>query len=93
MGVSARAIRNGAAEVEFVVEDRGPGIEANDLPHVWEPFFRGGQTIAEQVKGAGLGLSLVKRMTEAQGGQVAVTSKTGEGAIFRLRFPVAEDEA
>jgi signal transduction histidine kinase len=78
--------------VEFVVEDRGPGIDAADLPHVWEPFFRGRQSVAGQVKGAGLGLSLVKRMTEEQGGAVAVTSRPGDGAVFRLRFPAAEDD-
>jgi signal transduction histidine kinase len=93
MGVSARAVDNGAPRVEFVVEDRGPGIDAEDLPHVWEPFFRGRPAVSQQIKGAGLGLSLVKRMTEEQGGEVALSSKPGEGAIFRLRFPVAEDAA
>jgi signal transduction histidine kinase len=94
MGISARAVDgNGdGAAVEFVVEDRGPGIDAADLPHVWEPFFRGRQSVAGQVKGAGLGLSLVKRMTEEQGGAVAVTSRPGDGAVFRLRFPAAEDD-
>jgi signal transduction histidine kinase len=92
IGVSARAVENGATTVEFLVEDRGPGIDAADLAHIWEPFYRGRQAVSDQIKGAGLGLSLVKRMTEAQGGTVEVSSRPGEGAVFRLRFPAARGE-
>jgi signal transduction histidine kinase len=93
IGLSARLADQGEPAVEFLVEDRGPGIDPADLPHLWEPFYRGRQAVSEQIQGAGLGLSLVKRMTEAQGGTVTVTTKAGEGAVFVLRLPAARQTA
>jgi signal transduction histidine kinase len=93
IGISARLDDRGEPAIEFLVEDRGPGIDPADLEQLWEPFYRGRNAVAQQVQGAGLGLSLVKRMTEAQGGAVSVTSKLGEGAAFRLRLPAARSAA
>lgn len=79
--------------VEIRVEDRGPGIEAADLPHIFEPFYRGRRATAEQIQGTGLGLSLVKKIAEAHDGSVTVTSRPGHGASFVVRLPAAREDA
>jgi signal transduction histidine kinase len=66
--------RNEEETVEMSVEDRGPGISPDDLPHIFEPFYRGQHADASQVPGIGLGLTLVKRAVEAHGGTVEVRS-------------------
>jgi signal transduction histidine kinase len=74
--------------VEVVVEDGGPGIDPEDLPHVFEPFYRGKRAKEDQVQGSGLGLSLVKKIVEAHGGSVSVTCE--DGARFRLLLPAVK---
>jgi len=89
--VSLRAIcvpRQGLAEVQIGVEDRGIGISPADLPHVFEPFYRAQSVRDGQVRGVGLGLYLVKRMMEAMGGSVTVSSKLYKGSVFTLHLPV-----
>ncbi|MBI3696555.1 MAG: HAMP domain-containing histidine kinase [Acidobacteria bacterium] len=76
-------------EVQISVEDKGPGIEPDDLPHIFEPFYRGAAVVGAQIHGTGLGLSLVKRIMEAQGGRVSVKSVLGQGSAFTLHLPVA----
>jgi signal transduction histidine kinase len=78
---------HGRQSVWISVVDRGPGIEAADLAHVFEPFYRGRQAIERQVPGNGLGLSLVRRVAEAHGGSVSVKSAVGEGSTFTLHLP------
>jgi signal transduction histidine kinase len=84
--VSSCAVKTGR-EVLITVSDRGRGIDAADLAHVFEPFRRGTRAIAQQIHGNGLGLSLVKRIVDAHGGRVAVTSVPGEGATFVVYLP------
>jgi len=89
--VSLRAIcapRQGLPEVQISVEDRGIGISPADLPHVFEPFYRAQSVRDGQIRGVGLGLYLVKRMMEAMGGNVTVSSKLYKGSVFTLRLPV-----
>ena len=62
------------------VEDRGIGMPENELPKIFEPFYRIGQE--EGASGTGLGLTVVKEIVEAHGGRITVTSKTGEGSKF-----------
>jgi signal transduction histidine kinase len=94
----ANAIRHGAAgkwvairaaaenrDVAISVEDRGPGISARDLPHLFEPFYRGRG--ADRVRGSGLGLTIVKQIASAHGGSVSVDKRRDGGAIFTLRLP------
>jgi len=94
----ANAIRHGAAGkwvairvsaddrvVVISVEDRGPGIAARDLPHLFEPFYRGRG--ADRVRGSGLGLTIVKQIAAAHGGSVAVDRRREGGAVFTLRLP------
>jgi signal transduction histidine kinase len=77
------------AEVQVAVEDKGPGIPAGDLPRVFEPFYRATAARKGQVRGVGLGLHLVKRMMEAMGGRVTVSSRPGQGSRFTLHLGVA----
>jgi signal transduction histidine kinase len=89
--VALRAIYapdQGSSEVRISVEDRGIGISAADLPHVFEPFYRAQGVRDSQVRGVGLGLYLVKRMMEAMDGRVSVSSKPSRGSVFTLHFPV-----
>jgi signal transduction histidine kinase len=60
--------------VQISVEDRGPGISPADLPHIFEPFYRGKSGEASRIPGVGLGLTLVKRVVEAHQGSVKVES-------------------
>jgi signal transduction histidine kinase len=74
-------------EVEVAVEDRGLGIAPADLPHVFEPFYRGADALERQIHGNGLGLSIVKGVVEGHGGRVGVTSTPGAGSRFTIRLP------
>ncbi len=76
------------AEVQITVEDRGAGIAAVDLPHIFEPFYRGRGAVAAQIQGSGIGLSLVKQIVEAHGGRISVRSVPGVGSAFTLHLPV-----
>jgi signal transduction histidine kinase len=75
--------------VRVDVRDTGEGIPPQDLPHIWERFFRGEQARTEDRRGAGLGLALVKELTEAMGGSAVVESTLGEGSCFTIRLPMA----
>jgi signal transduction histidine kinase len=77
------ARKNGDA-VRILVQDEGPGIPPQDLPHLFEKFYRGAQ--GNRSNGTGLGLSIVKAIAELCGGRVAVRSDSG-GAEFALEFP------
>ena len=72
--------------VEFRVEDTGPGIDAEQLPHVFDRFWQGTR---ERRGSAGLGLAIVKGVVEAHGGRVFVESEPGAGATFRFWIPAA----
>ena len=69
------------------VQDTGEGIAPEDLPRIWERFYRGQNSRARDGGGAGLGLALVKELTEAMGGTASVESIAGQGSCFTLRLP------
>ena len=77
----------GGPRVRISVEDRGPGISPDDLPHIFDPFYRAEAVRNSQMPGVGLGLSLVKRIVEAHHGTVEVTSSDHAGAAFFLYLP------
>jgi signal transduction histidine kinase len=88
IGLRAALSRDGGrAEVRITVEDRGPGVPDAEVGHLFEPFFRGAQALERQVRGTGLGLSLVKRIVEAHGGTVSVRTEVGRGSAFTIALP------
>jgi signal transduction histidine kinase len=87
------AAEKGGRQVSLTVEDRGPGIRAEDRPHLFEPFYRGREVATGGVPGSGLGLSLVRRIVEAHRGTVSVASGPGgKGSAFTLHLPAAPGE-
>lgn len=80
---------NGAL-VSIRVRDHGVGIAPEDREHIFEKFYRGKGEETRQVKGAGLGLSLVKHIVTAHGGTVGFESRQGEGTTFCIQLPVAQ---
>jgi signal transduction histidine kinase len=79
--------------IRFSVRDTGPGIPAESLPHIFDPFWQGW---ASRKEGAGLGLAIVKGLVEAHDGHVWVESKPGVGSTFFFTLPIvasAEDHA
>jgi signal transduction histidine kinase len=76
-----------ARGVVFEVEDHGMGIPPDDLPHVFTPFFRGERSRSRGTGGVGLGLTLAKRIVEAHGGTIDLTSTVGSGTTVRVVVP------
>ena len=71
------------------MRDTGTGIDAAELPHIFERFYRGSSANEARGSGSGLGLAIVKSIVEAHGGQVQVTSALGEGSDFSFTLPRA----
>lgn len=76
-------------EVRVCVRDQGVGIRPDDLPHVFERYYRGKKT---SLAGMGLGLSIAKQLVEAGGGRIWVESRRGEGAVFGFTLPTVRPE-
>jgi signal transduction histidine kinase len=72
------------------VADTGIGIPEDELPHVFDRFFRGEKPQAMQVPGTGLGLSIVKEIVEMHGGHVTVKSQVGQGSTFTVWVPLVD---
>jgi two-component system sensor histidine kinase ResE len=75
--------------VQVEVADTGPGIAADDLPHVFEPMYRGSTAAIRATLGTGLGLTIVKTILEQHGATISVESTLGEGTTFTFRLPCA----
>jgi signal transduction histidine kinase len=70
-----------------VVADTGMGIPADELPQVFDRFFRAANAQSEVVPGTGLGLAIVREIVQAHGGEVTASSVLGEGTTFRISLP------
>ena len=78
-----------AGAVQLAVKDTGRGIPADMLPRVFDQFYRVDKSRSRSTGGAGIGLTIVRKLVEAHGGTVRVESKPGEGAKFVVTLPVA----
>jgi len=85
---SSRRVGN---RLEFTVEDNGPGIDAVDLPLIFEKFYRG-RSGSKSRKGSGMGLAISRAILSAHGGGIEATSTPGNGAAFRFWVPLIEKE-
>jgi two-component system sensor histidine kinase KdpD len=77
--------------LEFSVEDDGPGIDAVDLPLIFEKFYRGKKGTASRT-GTGMGLAIARAILHAHGGGIGVSSTVGQGTTFRFWVPLVEKE-
>src|SRR5581483_10797465 len=82
--VSQRAL---AEHIELQVSDTGCGVAAEDLPHLFERFFRGRAPHARTHEGSGIGLSLVQELVKLHGGTIEARSEVGVGTTIALRIP------
>jgi len=79
------------AWITVAVQDTGVGIPPDEIPHIFERFFRGEQPRQMQVSGTGLGLAITKEIINLQGGHIEVKSEVDEGTTFTALFPTAEE--
>ncbi|MFJ8473541.1 ATP-binding protein [Kitasatospora sp. NPDC094011] len=75
------------------VTDTGTGIGPDELPHLFDRFWRAEKSRSRQTGGSGLGLAIVRQLAHAHGGTVAATSEPGGGAVFVLRLPLSAEAA
>ncbi len=78
----------GLGGAELTVRDHGPGIAAEDLPHIFDRFYRGAE--ARGRPGSGLGLAIVRQVVEQHGGSIVAEAAPGGGTLMRVRLPRAE---
>ncbi|HEX6543541.1 MAG TPA: ATP-binding protein [Ktedonobacterales bacterium] len=88
-GIVAMSGSADEGHVILQVKDTGEGICPEDLPHIWERFYRSDRARMQSATGSGLGLALVKELTEAMGGHVSVESIVGQGTCFTVAVPRA----
>lgn len=81
----------GPSEAILRVSDRGVGIPADELPKLFEPFYRVDRSRSRETGGYGLGLSLCKRIMEAHGGSISISSREGDGTEVSLAFPLVHN--
>ena len=93
-GVVTISLGKADNQAQLIVNDTGPGIPAEDLPHVFERFYRGekSRTRSREGKGFGLGLSIAYWIVRNHGGRIEVDSNEGQGTTFYVWLPLAEDD-
>jgi two-component system phosphate regulon sensor histidine kinase PhoR len=86
--VTISAIEKDKREIQFSIEDDGMGIPREDIPRIFERFYRVDKGRSQELGGTGLGLSIVKHLVQAHGGRVWVESQLGEGSTFYFTLPI-----
>ena len=85
--VTISAIEKDRGEIQFSIEDNGIGIPREDIPRIFERFYRVDKGRSQELGGTGLGLSIVKHLVQAHGGKVWVESQLGKGSTFYFTLP------
>lgn len=94
MGGVTVGVRDNAGRVRFEVRDTGIGIPPEDLPHLFQKFYRVDNSDTREIGGTGLGLYLIKKLANNMGGEVGVESHYGRGSTFWVEFDnLTRDEA
>ena len=91
MSVYEKIIEGGDREYVFTIKDTGIGMSDDFLQHIFEPFSRENEGPKAKADGTGLGMTIVKNLTELMGGTVWVESKLGEGSCFEVTIPLEVD--
>jgi signal transduction histidine kinase len=92
--ISANVRRTAAGrEIVVAVQDRGPGIPDDERPRLFEPFFRGRAAHQAQIRGTGIGLSLVRQAVESHGGRIRISTAAHRGTTFLVSLPCAPSGA
>lgn len=74
-------------EIGITLSDDGPGIPGEDLPYIWDRFYKVDKSRAKGAGGTGLGLAIVKRLVDAHNGSIDVESQPGKGTTFVIKLP------
>lgn len=88
--IATRPSSGSPGEIRIAVTDRGIGIDASELPHIFDPFYRSPRVHSAQIHGTGLGLAVAKRLAESMGGRLSVVSQLHRGSTFTLHLPLAK---
>jgi len=88
-GEVSLGLRRSGGIVELTVKDTGIGISAEDLPHIFERFYRADKARSRDLGGSGLGLSIAKWIVEQHGGSISVSSIPGSGSTFTVCLPAS----
>jgi two-component system, OmpR family, sensor histidine kinase CiaH len=81
-------LRKRGHQAVIIVEDTGTGIDAKDLPHIFDRFYRGDKTRSRGDGGTGLGLAIAKWIVEKHGGTIVAASKHGKGTTMTIQMPI-----
>jgi two-component system sensor histidine kinase BarA len=90
--VTLRVARDGQERIRLSVSDTGPGISLEDQAIIFEKFRQIDQSATREHRGTGLGLAIARELTRLLGGEIGVESRSGEGATFWVRLPIATPE-
>ena len=81
-------IRNSAEDLKISITDSGVGISKENLPRIFDQFYRVDGSRSSVTGGAGLGLTIVKKLVEAHNGSIHVSSEVGQGTTFTVSLPI-----
>ena len=95
MPISLRIAPAGTGRVRFEVTDKGPGVHPDDVPRIFEKFWRGrnGNGSGEEIAGGGIGLYVSRRIVRAHGSDISVRSMPGSGSVFGFELDLVQEHA